>query len=81
MSLVSIESMANVLNLKVERLFFSTCQMVSAQLSFQQLWERPSDTASSPTTTHTGRGLKICLKLLDFRLVTPRSSSFGVVSE
>lgn len=43
MSLVSIESMANMLNLKVERLFFSNCQMLSAQLSFQQLGERPSD--------------------------------------
>lgn len=35
MSLVSIEPMANVLNLKVERLVCSNCQTLSAQLSFQ----------------------------------------------
>lgn len=74
MSLVSIEAIANVLNLKAERLFFCNCQVLSAQLSFQHQWERPSDTTSSPTTTCSGSGLNICLKLLDFTLMTPRSS-------
>lgn len=81
MSVVSIKSMANVLNLRVERLVFSNCQMLSAQLSFQQPWERPSGTTSSPNTTWPGRGLNISLKLLDSRVMTPRSSWFGVASE
>lgn len=82
MSLASSEPIANVLNLEAERLVFSNCQMLSAQLSFQQPWERPSDTAGCPTTTCSGRGLYICfLKLLAIRLMTPKSSFLGVASE
>lgn len=82
MLLVSSESIANVLNLEAERLVFSNCQMLSAQLSFQHLWERPSDTAGCPTTTCSRRRLYICfLKLLAIRLMTPNSSLFGVASE
>lgn len=82
MSLVSSESIANVLNLKAERLVFSGCQMLSAQLSLQHPWERPSDTAGCPTAMCSRRGLYICLlELLAVRLMAPKSSLFGVASE